>query len=120
MIIYYDDCIAFKKLELPTLGGHTPFCQAGCRAHLVKGSAVIWFNKFKNGTNRYDMFHGACPVLQGTKLSKMHLCYVKLVRFLILYYGSLISLCFLITVLAQAIEYIGQWNHYKCSLNQLE
>lgn len=59
-----------SQLELPTLGGYTPFCQAGVRAQLSIGSLVIWINKYRNGTNRNDVFHGACPVVCGHKMSK--------------------------------------------------
>lgn len=57
-------------MEVPNLGGHTPFCQAGVKAHLVTGSLVIWIDKFRNGTNRNDSFHGACPVIHGNKMSE--------------------------------------------------
>lgn len=57
------------KLEEPEVGGFTPFFQAGIAARAVKGSVVVWFNFYRNGTIRKDVYHGACPVIHGSKIS---------------------------------------------------
>ncbi|QQP34867.1 Uncharacterized protein FKW44_022907, partial [Caligus rogercresseyi] len=36
-----------------------------------KGSAVFWYNLYRNGEGNEDTRHAACPVLKGTKWGKM-------------------------------------------------
>ncbi|XP_041485147.1 prolyl 4-hydroxylase subunit alpha-1-like isoform X3 [Lytechinus variegatus] len=48
-------------------GGATVFTKVGARVLPTKGSAVFWYNLFKNGQGNYDTRHAACPVLAGSK-----------------------------------------------------
>ncbi len=59
-------------MELSEKGGETAFCQAGLKGYLTKGSMLVWINKYKNGSNRNDLHHAACPVIQGNKIGKIH------------------------------------------------
>ncbi|CAG7835841.1 unnamed protein product [Allacma fusca] len=49
------------------LGGETAFVSAGVRAKPVKGSAVLWFNIFSDGTTDWASNHASCPILLGEK-----------------------------------------------------
>jgi len=79
------------KLELPTEGGLTPFTTPGISAHPAKGSAILWYNLFRNGTARQDVTHGACPVLHRNKIIMNHW-----------------------------VRHLGNLHTYKCTLNQFE
>ncbi|ODM95306.1 Prolyl 4-hydroxylase subunit alpha-2 [Orchesella cincta] len=57
-------------IEIAEFGGNTPFCAAGVNARPVRGSAILWYNLYRNGTVRQDVDHGACPVVHGHKMSK--------------------------------------------------
>ncbi|ODN03007.1 Prolyl 4-hydroxylase subunit alpha-2 [Orchesella cincta] len=48
-------------------GGGTGFPTLKTVIHPVKGSAVMWFNLNPDGTVNYNVLHGGCPVLYGTK-----------------------------------------------------
>ena len=43
------------------------FTSAAATAFPVKGSAILWFNTFSDGTSDQDTQHGACPVVMGQK-----------------------------------------------------
>lgn len=57
-------------------GGATGFPTLGVRVHPVEGSAVAWYNLNSDGTINYDLLHGGCPVLYGTKWSE-HICVIS-------------------------------------------
>lgn len=46
------------------------FPRLGIRVSPEKGSAVFWYNLFRNGEGIEDTIHGACPVLMGEKWGK--------------------------------------------------
>nr|XP_040583142.1 prolyl 4-hydroxylase subunit alpha-2-like isoform X1 [Lepeophtheirus salmonis]XP_040583150.1 prolyl 4-hydroxylase subunit alpha-2-like isoform X1 [Lepeophtheirus salmonis] len=48
-------------------GGGTTFPSLGVKVTPEKGAAVFWYNIDKNGMQDYNMFHGGCPVLTGSK-----------------------------------------------------
>ncbi|XP_071488036.1 prolyl 4-hydroxylase subunit alpha-1-like isoform X3 [Diadema antillarum] len=52
-------------------GGATVFTRVGARVRPEKGTAVFWYNLFKNGEGNYDTRHAACPVLAGSKWGKV-------------------------------------------------
>ncbi|ODM95303.1 Prolyl 4-hydroxylase subunit alpha-3 [Orchesella cincta] len=78
-------------LETAEYGGDTPFCAAGVNARRVRASAVLWYNMYRNGTVREDVYHGACPVIHGHKI-----------------------------IINHWIHYNQNWNYFPCSLNPLE
>ena len=51
-------------------GGATVFVDLGLTLSPKKGSAVFWYNLFKNGEGDVRTRHAACPVLAGTKWGK--------------------------------------------------
>ncbi len=48
-------------------GGSTVFSRLGIKVSPEKGSAVFWYNLYRNGEGIEDTIHGACPVLMGEK-----------------------------------------------------
>ncbi|CAG7722382.1 unnamed protein product [Allacma fusca] len=48
-------------------GGKTAFTSLGVAATPIKGSAVFWYNVFKDGGADWNTMHGACPVQLGEK-----------------------------------------------------
>lgn len=48
-------------------GGSTVFTRLNVRVDPQKGSAIFWYNLFRNGEGILDTVHGACPVLLGEK-----------------------------------------------------
>ena len=58
------------QLVQPEVGGATAFTNAGIAAKPIQGSAVFWYNIFKDGTTDYSTYHGGCPVVLGTKWGK--------------------------------------------------
>ncbi|CAL8137930.1 unnamed protein product [Orchesella dallaii] len=48
-------------------GGGTGFPTLRTVIQPVKGSGVMWFNLNSDGTINYNVLHGGCPVLYGTK-----------------------------------------------------
>lgn len=49
------------------MGGSTSFPRLGVRVLPEKGSAVFWYNLYRNGEGIVDTVHGACPVVMGEK-----------------------------------------------------
>ena len=49
------------------LGGATVFPESEVTIFPRKGSAAFWYNLQRNGERDHSTFHGACPVLIGTK-----------------------------------------------------
>ncbi|ODM92555.1 Prolyl 4-hydroxylase subunit alpha-1 [Orchesella cincta] len=58
-------------LHEPEIGGFTPFTEVGIAVKPLKGSAVFWFNMYRNGTAREDITHSACPVVHGHKIGNV-------------------------------------------------
>ncbi len=52
-------------------GGATVFPTLKTVVNPVMGSAVLWYNLNSDGTINYDLLHGGCPVLYGTKWSML-------------------------------------------------
>lgn len=48
-------------------GGATVFPFYNVTVQPVKGTAVFWYNLFKDGVGDVTTLHGACPVLVGSK-----------------------------------------------------
>ncbi|XP_026063013.1 prolyl 4-hydroxylase subunit alpha-1-like [Carassius auratus] len=49
------------------IGGATVFPGIGVAVQPVKGSAVFWYNLYKNGELDLNAYHAGCPVLLGNK-----------------------------------------------------
>ncbi|CAG7838343.1 unnamed protein product [Allacma fusca] len=49
------------------LGGATVFTSLGINAEPIKGSLLLWYNFFTDGSSDFDTFHGGCPVILGAK-----------------------------------------------------
>ncbi|UXI20501.1 complexin [Sarcoptes scabiei] len=66
---YAGDRIATFMLYLSDVikGGSTVFTRLNVRVDPQKGSAIFWYNLFRNGEGILDTVHGACPVLLGEK-----------------------------------------------------
>ncbi|XP_063969551.1 prolyl 4-hydroxylase subunit alpha-1-like [Lytechinus pictus] len=50
-----------------TKGGATVFIDAGAKIKPGKGSAIFWYNLFRNGRVDERTKHGSCPVISGSK-----------------------------------------------------
>ncbi len=48
-------------------GGSTVFPALGLAVHPSRGSALFWYNLFKNGDGDDATLHAGCPVLVGSK-----------------------------------------------------
>jgi prolyl 4-hydroxylase len=53
------------------LGGATAYPRIGAHVNPSRGSALMMFNHGADGNISYDMTHGGCPVLFGSKTSKL-------------------------------------------------
>ncbi|XP_037720523.1 prolyl 4-hydroxylase subunit alpha-1-like isoform X3 [Drosophila subpulchrella] len=49
------------------LGGETVFPFLDLRVPAQKGSLVVWYNLFLNGTSDWRVVHISCPILMGDK-----------------------------------------------------
>lgn len=58
---------ALIYLNQVEVGGSTVFPRIGLELEPVARSAVVWYNKLRNGTNDPLALHSACPVLLGSK-----------------------------------------------------
>ncbi|CAG7731798.1 unnamed protein product, partial [Allacma fusca] len=54
-------------LQEPKYGGATAFPQSGIVAQPVKGSAIFWYNVYRDGVEDPMSSHGSCPVVIGKK-----------------------------------------------------
>lgn len=48
-------------------GGATVFPRLGVSIQPEKGTAAVWYNLLSNGKGDLRTWHGACPVLHGSK-----------------------------------------------------
>ncbi|KAH8334804.1 hypothetical protein KR074_010723 [Drosophila pseudoananassae] len=51
-------------------GGETVFPHLNLKVSTRKGSLMVWYNLFLNGTTDSRVYHASCPVLMGDKWSK--------------------------------------------------
>lgn len=49
------------------IGGATVFPAIQVAVQPQKGVALVWYNLYKSGTGDHKVYHGACPVLEGSK-----------------------------------------------------
>ena len=67
--------IFWKKIQLSdvTLGGETVFPRLKIKVKPVKGSIVMWTNMRVDGDEEPFTHHTGCPVVVGTKISKLNI-----------------------------------------------
>lgn len=61
------------QLEHVEEGGGTAFPFLGLLVKPEKGSLLFWYNLHASGHEDYRTKHAACPVLKGSKWSKLSL-----------------------------------------------
>lgn len=64
--LYRDQIYTYIKPVFE--GGATVFPRLGLAVHPEKGSALFWFNLFRNGMGDPFTLHSGCPVLIGSKM----------------------------------------------------
>jgi hypothetical protein len=61
----------YEQLNDVSSGGRTVFPDLDLSIRPQKGMAVLWFNKWLNGSVDFRALHGGCPVLGGEKWSNV-------------------------------------------------
>ena len=87
------------------------FPRLGVKVTPRKGSAVFWYNLFRNGEGIEDTVHGACPVLMGEKWGELLLGLLS---------DHLLVTFINISVANYWIREVGQAFRRKCTLNEFE
>ncbi|KAH8267882.1 hypothetical protein KR026_009917, partial [Drosophila bipectinata] len=65
-----DFWITGNRLSNVEQGGETVFPNLNLKVSTQKGSLMVWYNLFLNGSTDSRVFHASCPVLMGDKWSK--------------------------------------------------
>jgi len=68
----------FFQLNDVALGGGTAFPFLKLVVPPVKGSLLIWYNLHRSTYKDYRTRHAGCPVLKGSKWSKLSLNFTKI------------------------------------------